>query len=97
MELLIISIFRALVEVAGMFLLGQGILYVLAGRSRESNVIYRLFQTVTGPVVRLVRAITPRQIVDRHVPVVAFFLLLWIWLMLAFLRRAMCEGGGLAC
>lgn len=96
-ELLIISIARALVEVAGMFLLGQGVLYLFAGAKRHTNVVYRLFQVVTGPVVRVVRFITPKVIVDRHVPVVAFFLLFWLWIALAWMRRVVCAAEGLAC
>jgi hypothetical protein len=96
-ELFAVSVFRALVEVAGMFLLGQGLLYLLAGARRESNMIYQLFQIVTRPVIRLVRLITPRIIVDRHIPVVAFFLLFWLWIVLAYVRRIICDANGLVC
>jgi hypothetical protein len=34
-ELFVVSVLRALVEVAGLFLLGQGVLYLLAGARRE--------------------------------------------------------------
>ncbi|MGE5945357.1 MAG: hypothetical protein ACM35F_01485 [Betaproteobacteria bacterium] len=80
-----------------MFLLGQGLLYLLAGARRESNMIYQLFQIVTRPVIRLVRLITPRIIVDRHIPVVAFFLLFWLWIVLAYVRRIICDANGLVC
>ena len=96
-ELLLVSVLRALVEVAGFFLIGQALLYVLAGRSREKNAVYQLFRVITGPVVRATRFITPKQIVDKHVPVVAFFLLFWLWIGLAYLRRVICVADGLAC
>lgn len=96
-ELLVVSVLRALIEVAGFFMLGQGLLYVLAGASRERNPIYQVFRIVTRPVVRVVRAITPRQIVDRHVPVVAFFMLFWLWIGLAYARRVICVADGLVC
>jgi hypothetical protein len=85
--LFVISACRVVVEAAGLFLLGQGILYLLAGQGRERNVIYQLFRLLTAPVVRLVRFIAPRVIADRHVPVVAFFLLFWLWIALAYIRR----------
>ncbi|MDQ5946284.1 MAG: hypothetical protein QG619_1707, partial [Pseudomonadota bacterium] len=66
-ELLLVSVLRSLVEVAGFFLLGQGLLYVLAGASREKNVVYQIFRVVTNPVVKAARFITPKQVVDRHV------------------------------
>ncbi len=79
---------RMLVELAGFFLLGQGCLYVLAGAGRAHNPFYRLFSVLTRPAIRLTRAVLPRQIVDRHVPVVAFFLLFWLWIALAYVRQA---------
>jgi hypothetical protein len=97
LEILLISILRTLVEVAGLALLGQGLLAVLAGRKRDANFVYRLFQIITGPVIKLARLITPRFIIDRHLPVLAFFLLFWLWLALAFLKRYLCTLHGLAC
>jgi hypothetical protein len=95
--LFILGVLRALVEVAGMFLLGQGALYVLTGARREDNIVYQGFQVVTRPVVRMARFITPGVIVDRHVPVASFFLLFWMWIALAYLRRVICDANGLAC
>jgi hypothetical protein len=96
-EILLISILRTLVEVAGLALLGQGLLAVLAGKKRDANFVYRLFQIITGPVIKLVRLITPRFIIDRHLPILAFFLMFWLWLALAFLKRYLCTLHGLAC
>lgn len=96
-ELLIVSVVRALVEVAGFFLLGQGVLYVLAGASRERNVIYQVFRVVTKPVVQTVRFITPKLIMDKHVPVVSFFVIFWLWIALAYARNLVCEANGLVC
>ena len=86
-ELLVVSICRALVEVALLALLGQGLVAILSGARRESNPIYQLFRIVTRPVVRIVRRVTPRQVIDRHVPFVTFFLLFWLWILLAYLKR----------
>lgn len=97
LDLTLVVVVRALVEVAGWFLLGQGVLYLLAGARRDRNAVYRLFQLLTSPVVKLTRAVTPRQVIDRHVPVVAFFVLLWLWIALGFLKRHLCGIHGLAC
>ncbi len=85
--LTIVRILRVLVEVAMFSLLGQGLLYLLAGKSRDTNIVYRLFKVITNPVTSAVRAITPRIILDRHISLVAFFLLLWLWLLLAAAKR----------
>ncbi|WP_223115924.1 hypothetical protein [Oryzomicrobium terrae] len=59
--------------------------------------MYRLFQLVTGPVVRAMRRVTPRFIVDAHVPLLTFFVLFWLWLALAYVRQVLCIAGGTGC
>ena len=77
--LLAAIIFKALIEVALLVMLGQGLLFVLAGASRHENLVYRLFVAATRPIMKATRAITPRFIVDPHIGLVAFFLLLVLW------------------
>ena len=96
-ELVIVSMLRALVEVAGCFLLGQGLLYLLAGRRRHDNFVYQLFSLLTRPVFRATRAITPRLVRDEHIPFAAFLLLLWLWVGLAIAKRYVCVMHGLEC
>ena len=96
-DILLVSIFRTLVEVAGFALLGQGAIALLAGKYREENVFYRLLRLVAQPVVRAVRAVAPRAILDAHIPMLAFFLLFWLWIMLAIAKRYLCGLHGLAC
>lgn len=96
-DLLLISLLRVLVEVAGFALLGQGILALLAGKHRFNNPFYKILQTITGPAIKAVRFITPRFIIDAHVPMVTFFLLFWLWIMLALAKRYLCGLHGLAC
>jgi len=104
-DLLLVTIAKALVELAAMFILGQGILYLLAGSKREGNLFYQLFKVVTRPVYGLVRLLTPKFVVDRHVPWVALMVLFWLWLFLTFAKIQICaeredkcgvQGGGQA-
>lgn len=96
-ELFILGILRALVEVAMLFLLGQGLLALLAGRGRDNNTMYKLFLIVTGPVVKAMRVVTPRQIIDKHIPFMAFAVLFWLWIALAWLKRLYCDTNMLQC
>lgn len=85
---------KALAELAGMFLLGRGLLYVLAGRKREANIFYQVISIVTNPVLRAARWVTPRMVMDKHIPLAALLLLLWIWLAIVFwLLPEMCASG----
>lgn len=96
-QLLIVVVLKSLVELAGMFLLGQGVLYVLAGGKRDTNGIYQLFRLLTSPVTRAARLITPRVVIDRHIPFVAVVLLAWIWIALVFAKAQICAGEGVQC
>lgn len=96
-ELQVIGILRALVEVAGMFLLAQGALFLLAGRTRDTNIVYHLFRIVTRPVVSSTRFVLPKAITDRIVPFVAFVILFAFWILLAYARQVICRMSGLEC
>ncbi len=93
----IIVILKALTEVAGVAFLGQGVLWAIAGSKRDQNLVYKLFKTLTSPVTRVTRAITPRIIIDAHIGLVAFFLLMVIWLVLtAFKIKIVLENAPVA-
>lgn len=97
LDILLVLILRTLVEVAGFALLGQGVLALLAGKYREDNIFYRTLRIVASPAVRAVRFIAPRLILDAHVPFLTFFLLFWLWVALALVKRHLCGLHGLAC
>lgn len=81
-----IVILKALTEVAGVAMIGQGILWVLAGSKRDQNLVYGIFRILTSPVMKATRWITPRVVLDQHVGLVAFFLLLVLWLGLTVVK-----------
>ncbi len=84
--LTVVIIFKALAEIAGLALLGQGILHLLAGANREQNVFYRVLKTITSPVWKLTRFITPRVVADAHIGMASFFLVAGLWLGLTLLK-----------
>jgi len=86
-ELLLLGVLRALVEVALLALLGQGLLALLAGARRDTNPIYMLFKIVTKPAIVAARWITPKLVIDKHIPFVAFFVLFWLWIFLAWAKQ----------
>ena len=77
--LLAAIILKGLAEMLLLVMLGQGILYVLAGSGRHQNLVYRMFAAVTAPIMKAARFVTPRFIVDGHIGLVAFFLLALLW------------------
>ncbi len=93
--LLLITAVKLVTEIALMVLLGQFVLGLLAGAGRERNVFYRLLQTAGQPFVRATRFMAPRAVLDRHVPVAAFFLLAGIWLFITLLKVQVCVQVGM--
>ena len=96
-DIMLVTVLRTLVSVAFWALLGQGILALLAGSHRHNNLVYKLFAIVTDPVIKAVRWITPKVIIDKHIPFVAFFVLFWLLVLLAIVKRQLCAIEGLAC
>src|SRR5258708_15345361 len=74
-ELLIVTVVKALVELAGFFLLGQGLLYLLAGEKRGQNLAYQIPCVLTGPVTTRTPRTTPKALRGRPRPPVAFLML----------------------
>lgn len=96
-ELFIVSTLKALVEVAALALLAQGLIGLLAGRAKHDNLVYRLFLVVTSPVTRTVRKISPQFISDRHIGLSSFFILFWLWIALIYAKGYVCHAQNLAC
>ena len=88
--LLLASSIKLIAEIALMALAGQWVLGMLAGGRRDSNFFYRLFQVLTRPFTRAVRAITPAVVIDRHIPLATFMLLVSIWLIATIVRINLC-------
>lgn len=78
--LMLLDAVKLLAEIALLALFGQWILGILAGAQRERNLIYQLFQVVTRPLVLGARLISPRVVIDRHLPLVAFLVLSFVWI-----------------
>ena len=87
---LILLIGQTLVSITTMVLLGQFLVGVFNWGRRKDNIVYQLFGVVARPVVRAVRAITPRLVLDQHVPLVAFLLCVVVYFALGFAHRDAC-------
>jgi hypothetical protein len=88
--LLLVNILKTIVEIALMALVGQWVLGLLAGAKRDTNFFYRVLEVVTRPFVRLARLLSPPIVLDRHVPLVAFLLLAFSWLLVTKWKIDLC-------
>ena len=88
--LFVASTLKLIAEIALLALFGQWVLGLLAGARKDSNLFYQILQIVGKPFVVAARFITPKQVIDRHVPLVAFLLLLFVWIASTLMRIRIC-------
>ncbi len=88
--LLFVEVVKLLAEIALLCLAGQWVLGLLAGKRRDQNLFYQLFQVLTRPVLRGARLLSPRVVLDQHLPLVAFLLLFFIWLVATITKIDIC-------
>lgn len=85
-----LTLLQLILYVPLLALLGQGVLYVLAGPKRDTNFFYQLLKLISKPFTVVVRKLTPRLVADEHVPVVTFFVLLIVYAVVTFERINVC-------
>lgn len=90
---LIVSV-KLVAEIALMALAGQAVLGVLAGANRYRNPFYLLLRQVSHPFLVLARWLTPRVVLERHLPIVAFLLLAFLWLITTAAKISWCVEQG---
>jgi len=92
--LLFLNIAQLLLYIGGLGLVGQGLLFVLAGEGRSTNLFYQLIGMVNKPWTVLARLISPKQIVDSQVPFVAFCIIgvLYIAVTIAKIEHCLSIG-----
>jgi hypothetical protein len=87
---LLIEILKLLAEIALLALAGQWVLGLLAGRRRNENLFYQLFQVITRPLIAGARLISPRVVLDQHLPLVAFLLMVFVWIVATMTKIDIC-------
>jgi hypothetical protein len=89
-----LNVAQLVLYIALLALLGQGVLYLLAGAKRQSNFFYQLLQVLSKPFTLPVRKLTPAQVADRHVPVITFLLLVLAYIVVTFEKINLCVSLG---
>lgn len=96
-EFTLFTILKALTEVAGFALLGQGVLYLFAGAKRETNFAYLMLKAVTSPVFKLARFLTPKMVLDRHIWILTPLIVIVLWVAFTYMKiKTFIDAGGAA-
>lgn len=88
--LLFVEILKLLAEIALMSLAARWVLGLLAGKRRDQNLFYQLFQVVTRPLIAGARLLSPRVVLDQHLPLVASLLMLFVWIFATLTKIDIC-------
>jgi len=94
--LLIVQIMKAIVEIALLALIGQAFVGLFAGARRKTNPVYKLFELLSSPATRVARWISPRIVLDQHIPLLAMLLLVLMWVGLTVTKIYLVKFAGVA-
>jgi hypothetical protein len=96
--LLAVVIAKSLVELSLMFIVGRFLLGLLAGPNRDNNVFWQLLDVASKPALWITRKISPKLILDQHIPLATSSWLIIAWVLLVQLKIDIClEMGVAAC
>ncbi len=90
----LVVVLKALIEVAGIALLGQGILFLFAGANRDKNFPYVILSTITKPVFVMVRFLTPRFVLDRFIWLAVPAVVAILWIVVTYFKITLVLKGG---
>ena len=90
--LLLVTSIKLVAEIALCALAGRWLLGLLAGAKRDGNLIYQVLTLMTRPFTAAFRAITPKLVIDRHIPLLTFVALGWIWLFALLQKVTLCRA-----
>jgi hypothetical protein len=84
-----ISALRSIIELLGLALVGQGMLYLIAGQHRAKNPIYQFFALLTRRPQQLAAKLLPRNTRPLVSGLFLFLILFTLWIALAWLRKSL--------
>ncbi|MGS5086669.1 hypothetical protein ACVC7V_09165 [Hydrogenophaga sp. A37] len=88
--LTLIASVKLIAEIALLALFGQWVLGLLSGQKRDTNLFYKVLQQIGKPFVLLARFVSPRFVLERHHPLVAFLILGFVWIMATAAKISHC-------
>ncbi len=90
--LLLVTSIKLVAEIALCALAGRWLLGLLAGAKREQNLFYQLLGMMTNPFTKTFRFITPKLVIDRHIPLLTFVALGWLWVFMLIEKVSLCRA-----
>ena len=96
--LVVATAFKMIAEIGLFALWGQWLLGFLSGAGRSGNPFYLLLALLGRPWIYLARCVSPQWVLERHLSLVACFLLLLVWSAASIAKVSIClQVGMTAC
>ena len=86
----VVVILKSLIELSLMFIVARFLLGLLAGAKQSTNVFWQLLDVAAKPALWLTRRVSPRVILDQHIPLAAASWLLVTWVLVVKVKIDMC-------
>jgi len=93
--LFLLNISQLVAYIGLLAMLGQGLLFILAGQKRQTNLFYQLFQVLNKPWFALARWLSPAKVAVQHHGYVGFFVLAVLYLAITVAKIEHCIGVGM--
>lgn len=94
--LLTIVILKSLIELSLMFIVARFILGLLAGAKKTANIFWQLLDVAAKPALWLTRKVSPKLILNQHIPFAAASWLVIAWVFVVKVKIDMCVNLGIA-
>ncbi len=94
--LLAVVIAKSLIELSLMFIIGRFLLGLLAGSTRDNNVCWRLLEVASNPALWITLKVSPKLILDQHIPLATSSWLIIAWVLVVQLKIELCLEMGIA-
>jgi len=94
--LLAVVIVKSLIELSLMFIVARFILGLLAGAKRSTNMFWQLLDIAARPALWITRRVSPKLILDKHIPLAAASWLLIAWVLVVKIKIDLCFQAGVA-
>ena len=92
--LLAVVILKSLIELSLMFIVGRFILGLLAGAKKSTNIFWQLLDIAAKPALYITRKLSPKLILDQHIPLAAASWLVIAWVFVAKQKIELCVQAG---
>ena len=92
--LLAVVILKSLIELSLMFIVGRFILGLLAGAKKSTNIFWQLLDIAAKPALYITRKLSPKLILDQHIPLAAASWLVIAWVFVVKPKIELCVQAG---